>query len=173
MLRILRPLTAAIMLSVSACGGGASTEVLSEELEAQLTLEVEAAANSWWSAWRTMDFETGMSFISERPEAVWVGDDGIIYGKAQMREAWRDWAAGIRDQSNDRVDVRYVILTSNVAYVTLRFANAVATRPTGEVLPERSFMETLVWVKEEGTWRIIAGHESAARESWQTILDLR
>jgi ketosteroid isomerase-like protein len=120
-----------------------------------------------------MDFELGMSFVSDQPEAVWVGDDGILQGKMRMREAWTEWAADIREQTNRRTEVTFVVLSSDLAFVTLKFTNASSTLMSGTVTPERSVFETLVWVREDGEWRILIGHESVARESWETVLGMR
>jgi ketosteroid isomerase-like protein len=130
-------------LTAFACGEAPPTPVLTNEAKAEIAAEVEAAARSWWSAWQTMDFELGMSFVSDQPEAVWVGDDGILQGKMRMREAWTEWAADIREQTNRRTEVTFVVLSSDLAFVTLKFTNASSTLMSGTVTPERSVFETL------------------------------
>ena len=156
-------------MAITACQPG--TSKLTEQQKASIVAEVNAAANLWWSSWQTMDFEQGMSFISHAPEASFVGNKQILYGVAAMREDWSSWAAGVHEQDITITDSGTIVLAPDIVY-TIRKYTSVQTLADDTITPELTGVETLVWVKRDGEWKILFDHETALMDSWQTLLTL-
>lgn len=145
---------------------------LTEAMKAEIVAEVDAAANEWWDAWAAVDYDRGMAFLEDAPEAAWVGDEENLYTVAGMNDAWEGvWGADWRHQQIDFTDSRTIVLAPDIVY-TIRQYTAVVTDTAGTVLPQTSGVETLVWVKRNGQWRVLLGHESTLKESWQVQPDL-
>lgn len=45
------------------------------------------------------------------------------------------------------------------------------TDTSGMVIPPVNAVETLVWVKRDGEWKVLLGHEATLEDSWQTIIE--
>ena len=89
-----------------------------------------------------------------------------------MNDAWAGvWGSDWQQQQIDFTDSRTIVLAPDIAY-TIRQYTAVVTEKSGDVQPQTSGVETLVWVKRNGAWKVLLGHESSMRESWQIRLDL-
>ena len=158
-----------LVLTIAACQP--TTTELTEQQKGELVAEVDAAWGEWWNSWQALDFEQGMSFISPAPEASWAGDEKILYGIAAMREDWSIWAAGLREQDVTITDSRTIVLSPDIAYTIRQYAGF-QTRTDGTLTPEITGIETLVWIKKEGKWKILSGHESTLKDSWKAWLPL-
>ncbi len=143
---------------------------LTEEQKAEIAAEVDSVASDWWASWAAVEYDRGMSFIDTGPEASWTGDEGTLYTVAEMDKAWRPWATELQHQDLTFTDSRTVVLTPEIA-LTIRAVTGVATDTTGNTRPEISSIETMVWVKRNGDWKILLGHESLQQKSWQGWLD--
>jgi len=166
-LKVIAP--GALLLLVGACQP-ASTE-FTDQQKTELAAEVDAAAGAWWSAWEIVDLEQGLSFMSDASESAYLGGDQNLYGVGAMREAWTDWAANLSEQDLDYSESRTFVLAPDIAF-TIRNVTGIATRKDGSIRPEIESVETAVWVKRDGEWKILFGHESVLRTSWKTLLDL-
>lgn len=155
---------------LASCQGG--TPTVPDAALTAMKAEVDAAAAAWWDAWAAVDYERGMAFFQDGAEATWTGDEGSLYRVAQMDSAWAGvWGAGWAKQQIDFTDSRTIILAPDVAY-TIRHYDATVTDTAGNVLPTTSAVETLVWVKRDGDWKVLLGHESTLKKSWSTRLEM-
>ena len=146
-------------------------EEFTEAMKAQIAAEVDATAADWWDAWADVDYARGMGFFADEPEAAWAGDTGVFYTVAGMKAEWEGaWGATWHQQQIDFTESRTIVLAPDVAY-TIRQYDAVVTDTSGAQLPQITGVETLVWVKRNGEWKVLLGHESALREFWQVLLD--
>jgi len=144
---------------------------LTVEQRAAMAAEVDSAAAEWWSAWEEVDADRGLSFIADDAETAWTGDDETTYTLAAIREAWQGWEEAMEGpQQIEFTDATTVVLAPEVVCTIRRFTN-VQTHVGGTVAPEFDSVETLIWVKREGEWKILIGHESMLQESWQDRLD--
>jgi ketosteroid isomerase-like protein len=142
-----------------------------DAMKAEIAAEVDAAAEEWWDAWEAVDFDRGMAFFEDSPDAAWTWDEGNLYTVAGMEAEWEgDWGSDWQQQDIDFIDSRTVVLASDVAY-TIREYTAVVTDTSGAMLPQTSGVETLVWVKRNGEWKVLLGHESTLMESWLVRLE--
>jgi hypothetical protein len=93
-----------------------------------------------------------------------------MYTAAEMDRAYRPFFTQLESQDFDFTDSRTVVLAPDIA-VTIRAVTGVATDTMGNTRPEISTVETAVWVKRSGEWKILIGHESLQKKSWQGWLD--
>jgi len=144
---------------------------LTEDMKADIAAEVDAAASAWWEAWAAVDYDRGMSFFEDVPEASWAWDEGVLHTVAGMDAAWAGtWCADCARQQIDFTDSRTIVLSPDIAY-TVRQYDDVVTDTAGIALPRTSGVETIVWVRRDGRWKVLLGHESTLAESWQTVMD--
>jgi len=163
------PLAALALIVTAGCQP--STAELTQAMKAEIAVEVDATALEWWDAWRAVDYDRGMAYFEDDPETAWTWDEGNLYTVAGMRAEWEGtWGADWESQQIDFTDSRTVVLASDIAY-TIRQFTAVVTDTSAARLPQTSGVETLVWVKRNGEWKVLLGHESALKESWQSLLD--
>jgi ketosteroid isomerase-like protein len=145
---------------------------LTDAMKAEIAAEVDATASEWWDAWAAVDYDRGMRFFEDAPEAGWVGDEENLHTVTEMRDAWAGvWGTDWRQQQIDFTHSRTIVLAPDIAY-TIRQYTAVVTDTAGNVQPQTSGVETLVWVKRNSAWKVLLGHESTMKESWQVRLDL-
>jgi len=144
---------------------------LTDAMKAQIAAEVEATADAWWGAWAAVDYDRGMAYILDTPEAAWTGDAGTLYTVAEMNAAWEEVFEPERERQDITfTDSRTIVLAPDIAY-TIREYDIVITETSGVVREPASGVETVVWVKRDGEWRVLLGHESTLEKSWQTIID--
>jgi len=62
-----------------------------------------------------------------------------------------------------------VRLAPDVAY-TIRAVTGVATDTAGNTRPEIRSVETIAWLKRNGEWKVMTGHESLQKQSWPAWL---
>jgi len=145
---------------------------LTDAMKAEIAAEVDAAAAAWWQAWSDVDYARGMTYVEDSPDAAWTGDQGTLYTVAGMNAEWEGvWGVTWQHQQIDFTDSRTIVLAPDVAY-TIRQFDATATDTSGVRLPQVSGVETLVWVKRNGQWKVLLGHESTLHDSWQTRLEM-
>lgn len=162
------PLTL-IPLMIAGCQP--ATVELTDERKAEIAAEVDAAATAWWDAWAAVDLAGGMAFFADVPETAWAGDQGMLYTVSGMNDAWSGtWCADCARQQIDFTEQRTIVLAPDIAY-TIRQYDDVVTDTTGSVSPVFKGVETLVWVKRNGQWKVLLGHESTLAESWQAVLN--
>lgn len=148
-----------------------ATTGLTEQQKAEIAAEVDSVASDWWAAWAAVEYDRGMSFIDAGPEAAWTGYEGTIYTAAEMDRAYRPFFAQLQSQDITFTDKRTVVLAPDVA-CTIRGYTALVTDTTGNTWPEVKNVETVVWVKRNGEWKVLVGHEVPLKTSWQRLLDL-
>ena len=160
----------AFSLSVLAACQPQAIELTAEQ-RAAIAAEVNSVAAEWWSAWEEVDADRGLSFIADDAETAWTGDDGTTYSLAAISAAWLAWEEGMQGpQQIEFTDATTVVLAPDVVCTIRRFSN-VQTHVGGTVAPEFDSVETLIWVKRGGEWKVLIGHESMLQESWQDRLD--
>lgn len=158
-----------VLLALTACQP-APVE-FTEAMKAEIAAEVDATAAAWWQAWADVDYDRGMTYFEDAPEAAWTWDEGTLYTVAGMDAQWGgEWGATWQHQQIDFTDSRTVVLAPDIAY-TIRQFDATVTDTSGVQLPQVKGVETIVWVKWNGQWKVLLGHESTLRDSWQARLD--
>ena len=164
-----RPMLSLFVIAAAAAACQPAMTPLTEDQKAAIAAEVDSVASDWWAAWAAADFDRGMSFIDDGPEAAWTGDEGTVYTRAEMDRTWRPSFSQVARQDLTFTDSRTIVLAPDVAY-TIRAVTGVATDTAGETRPEIRSVETIAWVRRNGRWTGMAGHESLQKESWPASL---
>ncbi len=164
-----RMIRTVVLLGFAACQPEGT--LLTDAQKAAIAAEVDSVAADWWAAWAALEYDRGMTFYEDAPDAVWVENDRTIYTVAGMHEAWADWGKERSKQQIDFTDSHTIVLAPDIVY-TIRELDNTVTDTAGTVLPTISNIETLVWVKRDGEWKVLLGHESTRQRSWQDLLDL-
>jgi hypothetical protein len=149
-----------LLLAVVACQP--ATMELTEEQKAEIAAEVDSLTNEWWSAWEAFDFDKGLSFVPDNEGIVWAGaGTRTVYSPVEGREVWGPGVAGLSRQELEFTNSRTVVLAPDIVW-TLREGDGTAIDTTGTVVHEGHFIETAVWVKRNGEWKILLGHDDDA-----------
>ncbi len=155
-----RVMPSLMLLAVVACQP-ASVD-LTDEQKAEIAAEVDSLTNEWWAAWEVFDFDRGLSFFPDGQDIVWAGAGArTVYSPAEGREVWGPGVTGLQRQDLEFTNSRTVVLAPDIVW-TLREGNGTAIDTTGAVVYEGQFIETAVWVKRNGEWKIMLGHDNDA-----------
>jgi ketosteroid isomerase-like protein len=141
--------------------------MFTEEQRAAVVAEVDTVMKEWWGIWAgsgDIDFDRGMSFITDEPETVWVNDGQVLLTKAVIQEVFRPFFAALQRQIVTPIESRTIALASDVVY-TIRAVNLVRIDTAGNEQPAVQFVETIVWVKRNGGWKVLTGSGSTPSES--------
>ncbi len=144
---------------LAACQPG--TVDLTEAQRSAIAAEVDSITSEWWAAWEAVDVERGVSFLYEGPGFVWAGAGPTLYSAADAREVWPSMVAGLGRQDLEFMNARTVVLAADVVW-TLREMNWAAVDTAGAVVAEGQSIETAVWVKRDGEWKVMLGHDNDA-----------
>jgi hypothetical protein len=111
-----------------------------------------------------MDWDRGLSFIADDPRTTWAGVVRTVGSAREMREVWMPLMAGLARQELEFTGARTVVLSPETVW-TLREGNSRVYDTAGELASEGQFVETAVWVKQDGQWRILLGHDNDVTSS--------
>ncbi len=135
-----------------------STGEMTAEKEAAIRAEIDSLTVEWWDAWKTFDWDRGFSFFEDGPNTTWAGAGETVYSVAEMREAWMGGMAGMVRQELEFTNARTVVLSPEIVW-TLREGNGTVFDSAGNVMSAGQFIETAVWVKRGGEWKVLLGHD--------------
>jgi hypothetical protein len=155
-------LAAVALTFVTACQP-ATTE-LTEEQKAAIAAEVDSVVSQWWAAWNAMHFDHGMSFFEDARETAWAGDGQLHYSVAGIDGHYRPLFTGLQRQDVTPISSRTIVLGPDVVY-TIRNVNVGHVDTAGIAQPEFPYAETIIWVKQNGEWKVLLGHGSTPSES--------
>ncbi len=149
-------LTAAAACLLAACQP-ATTE-LTDEQRAAIADTVNAANAEAWDAWREVDLDRALSYIHDSPDVGFAMEGQVYSGYAEVDSFWRGGFA-----SADRIDItisdlRTMVLTADVVCLVQRGVFSVTD--SAGTSPETAFALTTTWVRRDGEWKVLLGHES-------------
>jgi hypothetical protein len=131
---------------------------LTEAEISQIQAEIDSLTNEWWDAWQVFDWERGFSFIADAPETTWTGAGPTVYSVAEMRELWPPSMEGFQRQDLEFTNARTVVLDRDIVW-TLREGSYVLIDTSGAEVAQGTHNETAVWVKRNGEWKVLLGHD--------------
>jgi hypothetical protein len=155
---MLRLILAVFTLTVLAACQPATTE-LTEEQKAEIAAEVTGRLDALWEELKQPDVDQLLTFTSQALGSFSVSD-GVFTewspaSDSMMRAALAEW----EDQVLTVSETRTVVLSPDVVY-TMRVGTDSVTLKSGEASPTRPWAWTSIWVRRDGEWRIMYGHDS-------------
>jgi len=137
---------------------GSPTEMTAVQKDS-IAAEIDSLTAEWWRAWEVFDLERGLSFVHDAPETTWVGGGAeTLSSLEEIREAWAHQVSGLARQELEFTNQKTIVLAPDVVW-TLREMAYTVVDTAGEVVGEGQFIETAVWVKRGGEWKILMGHD--------------
>jgi hypothetical protein len=127
--------------------------------EAAIVAEIDSLTAEWWDAWEAMDWTRGLSFLAEDPRLTWTGVLQTVYSVEEMRELWMPMMEGLARQELDFTNARTVVLSPEIVW-TLREGDSRIFDASGTLVSEGQFIETAVWVRQSGEWKLLLGHDN-------------
>jgi len=136
-----------------------ATTELTEEQKAAIADTVEAVVADCWDAWREVDLDRALSYFDSSADYWFALEGQVLGGYAEADSFWRDSFA-----SSSRIDItvsdsRTLVLAADVVAV-LEQGVFSATDEDGTTTPEQEFVLSWTWVRRDGEWKVMYGHES-------------
>jgi len=154
----MRVLGAFLVLTLLVGCQAPSPAEMTAEQKAAIVAEIDSLTVEWWEAWKTFDWDRGLSFIEDGPETTWTGAVQTVYSIEEMREVWIGAMAGLQRQELEFTNSRTIVLAPDIVW-TLREGNGALFDIDGNLVSEGQFIETAVWVKRNGDWKVLLGHD--------------
>lgn len=143
--------------SIASRNGTQATLTAAEE--AAMVAEIDSLTAEWWDAWEEMDWDRGLSFLADDPRLTWTGVLRTVYSVEEIRELWMPMMEGLARQELDFTNARTVVLSPEIVW-TLREGDSKIFDAAGTLMSEGQFIETAVWVRQSGEWKVLLGHDN-------------
>lgn len=132
---------------------------LTADQKAAITDTVNALHAASWDAWRAADLDKAFSYFHNSPD-VWWGEEGHVFHGHDDLVAYFRGANGAVSRYNITIsDSRTLVLAADAAAV-LQQGVFSATDSAGTISPEQPFLMSATWVRRDGAWKVLYGHES-------------
>jgi len=154
MRRMILPL---MLLVFTACQP--ATMELTEEQKAAIADTVNALQAESWDAWRAADLDRALSYMHDSPDFWFALQGQALRGYAESESFWREGFGTASRLDITISDSRTMVLAANVVAVLEHGAFSV-TDDAGVTSPEQPFVMSATWVRRDGDWKVLYGHES-------------
>jgi len=163
MSRILRALTVCSALVIGGCGGSsASSTATVDPNDAAITAAIDSLLNVALDGASRADADRVLEPAAGTGEVTLLIGNVMLSGVDSIRARFRATYSGIERQDQKLYEKRVRVLTPDVAIATV-IAEGTYTDKAGWTSEPVDIGTTLVFVKENGQWRIRHGHQSITR----------
>ena len=153
-----RIVLAAFALTVLAACQPVTTE-LTEEQKAEITAEVNLEMDQLWDDLVQPDWDRLAEYFHQSPDFV-MGSDGMaIFGYEAVENAFQPLVDTWERQILTVSDTKTLVLATDMAY-SMRVGTDAMVLKSGETTPTQLWAMSFVWVRRDGEWRTLAGHQS-------------
>jgi len=128
--------------------------------------EVKQASEAWIAAWARNDIDAAMAALVHDLAAYFVGDPGIFLNNLAFVPDAAGVEAGFASAREARSSTGIFPSEESIAVLSRDHAVQVwvaewnVTDAQGVTTPNYPLTATLVWVRQEGTWRIVHWHQT-------------
>lgn len=151
-------LLAALGMTALAACQPATTE-FTDEQKAEIAAEVDLLHNQLWDALRSPDFDRISQFWHHTPDVIFAADGAAIFGYATIDSVFRPVVANWASQELVETEYHTVVLSPDVVY-TMWVGTDAVTLSSGETNPATPVIDTFVWTRRNGEWKVLLAHES-------------
>ena len=156
----MRRLALAAVFVIFLCACQATQIELTEDDKAAIAAEVNALVDAeWLASTDPVDFDKMMSLVHDTDQAAFSFNGGVVRSHSAMEDVLGAHFASIRREPATITDSMTVVLGPDAAYV-IRSGTFVSIDTAGNSGPLTPFVQTLVWVKRDGVWKVLFGHAS-------------
>ncbi|NNK49200.1 MAG: SgcJ/EcaC family oxidoreductase [Gemmatimonadetes bacterium] len=122
---------------------------------------LEAIVDEAMEGSRNVDADRVLAMAEGEGELTFITGDVMLSGLDYIRESFQDTYAGLERQSNTIVEKRVRILSPNVA-ILIATSEGTYTDKAGWTSELVGMGHTIVFVREDGDWRVRHAHQSIA-----------
>lgn len=157
----MRRLIPALIAQTFLIACGPATSELTEIQRGEVAAEVDLRQAQLWDALEAADWDRIKSYVHSSPETAWGYDGGAVFGWDAMNATFGPAFEVVESQNASLTESRTTVVSPSVAYV---FDTGVlsVTDTAGVIGRELPFALTVLWVRREGEWKVLFGHESLA-----------
>ncbi len=149
---------AAFALTLLAACQPVATE-LTVEQKAEIAAEVGLVVPQFFDAFRDGDFDRGMEYWLDSPDAAYASQGSVNFGYDNLVSLYGPVFERIASQTFRVSDQRIVVLARNVVQVITQSSNT-QTDTDGVTGPERQVVAFAIWVRRDDGWKVLSIHES-------------
>jgi len=132
---------------------------MTEEQKAAIADTVNAAHADSWDAWREVDLDRALSYQHDSPDLWFTLQGQVLRGYAEADSFWREGFGTASRIDITISDSRTMVLAADVVAVLEQGVFSV-TDAAGVTSPEQAFAFSATWVRRDGEWKVLYGHES-------------
>ncbi len=155
----MRCLTLAVLSLAFLVACQAATTELTEEQQAEIVAEVNAANAEFWSAAAEVDFDRLMAQLHNSPETVWGFGGELDHGWDAIYAKYSPLFESLASQTMTITESQTTVVTPDVVCIN-EVATGFGTDTAGVAGPETTYAILTVWVRRGGEWKALFGHES-------------
>ena len=153
-----RFIIAAFALTILAACQPVATE-LTVEQKAEIAAEVGLVVSQFLDAFRDGDFDRGMEYWLDSPDAAYANQGGVNFGYDNLVSLYGPVFERIASQTIRVSDQRIDVLARNVVQV-IAHSSFTQTDTDGVTGPERQVVQFTIWVRRDDGWKVLSIHES-------------
>ena len=163
MSRTLRALTLCSVIVVGGCGGSsASTTATVDPSDPAITATIDSLLNVALDGASRADADRVLEPAGGTGEVTLLLGNVVLTGIDSIRSRFRATYSGIEKQDQKVIEKRIRVLTPDVAIATV-VSEGTYTDKAGWTSEPVDIGTTMVFVKENGQWRIRHGHQSITK----------
>jgi len=136
-----------------------TTTELTDEQRAAIAEEVNRLNGEAWDAWREVDLDRALSYLDDSPDVGFALEGQVLRGYAELDAFWREGFGTASSIDITISDLRTIVLAADIVTLVQQGVFSV-TDADGVTSPETSFALSTTWVRRDGEWKILFGHES-------------
>ena len=161
MSRFLRAVTLCSAIGLGACGGTSAPAAVDPQ-DPVITATIDSLLMVALEGSSTVNAERVLEPVAQTGELTLVVGNVIFTGIDKIRETFKESYAGLQKQDQTVLEKRIRVVTPDVAIATI-LAEGTYTDKAGWTSDPVDLTTTLVFVKENGQWRIRHGHQTVTR----------
>ena len=150
---------AVVSLAFLATACQPATTELTDEQKAAIAEEVNRLNGEAWDAWREADLDRALSYLDDSPDVGFALEGQVLRGYAELDAYWREGFGTASRMDITISDLRTMVLAADIVILVQQGVFSV-TDADGVTSPETSFALSTTWVRRDGEWKILFGHES-------------
>jgi uncharacterized protein (TIGR02246 family) len=145
-----------ILVAFAACQVDVTVELTDAEKDA-MTEEVTSLHEQMWGEWRQVNLDAGIAYF--RSDAVWGLMGDTRSGADNIKTWFEPMLAGVARQEIVFDDRQVLVVNRDVVYVMER-GSYTAFDGDDAAVGGGPFAASVLWVRSDGEWRVVGGHES-------------
>jgi ketosteroid isomerase-like protein len=147
-----------------------SAQELTDAQKASIISEVQAASKKFWidnnRSYNSESLKESMTFIDENNDKLWQTEPATISFNMEIIKSRSDWEnvwgqmLDTRASTSVTIPEDYFAVVSGTCVLEVNKGEFTITDKGGSTMGPMKMVNTLIWIKKDGKWKILHCHES-------------